>query len=168
MPSKVYTANAVDLPRETRFDGQYHRTGIVLDAANLCFVWLDPGAFSAYTDENGLAPGHCHPFDQFVYVIEGKFRIWTGDRDVHDLDAGEFIYIPRDVPHGGMPRDNSPVHLMEVFAPIRTDYLYVAEHQLADREAERRSDGSRVDRRSLFDTVAAMGDSTPARLEQRS
>jgi mannose-6-phosphate isomerase-like protein (cupin superfamily) len=158
MPGQVYTGTAADLPRETRFDGQYHRTGLAMDAANVCFVWLEPHAFSAYTDENGLAPGHSHPFDMLLYVIEGKLRFWTGDH-VHDLDGGDFIYIPRDVPHGGMPRDDSAVHLMEIFAPLRTDYLYIAEHQLAAGQAERQPDGSRVDSRSLFDVAAAMGDS---------
>lgn len=161
MPGQVYCGRVADLPKETRFGGKYHRTGLVMDAANLSFVWLDPEAFEDTVDADGLAPGHSHPFDQFLYVISGKLRFWTGDQ-VHDLDEGDFVYIPRDVPHGGRPRDDSAVHLVEIFAPLRTDYLFTAEHQLAAGQAERQPDGSRVDARDLFEVAAAMGDSSLA------
>jgi mannose-6-phosphate isomerase-like protein (cupin superfamily) len=161
MPGQVYAGRAADLPREIRFNNNYERTGIVMDAATLQFVWLRPEAFEEAVDENGLAQGHAHPFDQFIYVIEGQLRFWTAGT-VHDMNPGDFVYVPRDVPHGGRPRDNSPVHLLEVFAPLRTDYLYTAEHQLAAGQAERRPDGSRVDPRSILEVLRAMGDSTIA------
>lgn len=158
MPGQVYTGTAANLPRETRFSGNYHRTGLVMDSANLCFVWLDPEAFAELVDANGAAPCHSHPFDMFIYVIEGDLRFKAGDKE-HFLSSGDFIYVPRDVPHGGRPAKNAPVHLMEIFAPLRTDYLYIAEHQLGYRQAPREADGSRKDLRTILEAAADMGDS---------
>src|SRR5882757_7417911 len=158
MPGSIYVKHVADLPRESRRQGAYERTGVVMDAANLSFVWVQPDLYEGQTDADGQAPGHHHPFDQVVYVIEGEMRMWIGD-EVHDLRPGDVAYIPRDVPHGGSPSNGKPVHVMEIFAPIRTDYLYIAEHQLADGKPERAPDGSRIDRRPLQEIRAAAGDS---------
>ena len=162
MPGQVYTGTAAALPREVRFNDKYERTGLVMDGASLNFVWLDPAAFSEDVYEDGTAPGHQHPFDMFIYVIEGDLRFHAGGTE-HFLKAGDFIYIPRDVFHGGRPSSGKPVHLMEIFAPIRTDYLYTAEHQLSYKQAPRKPDGSRRDPRSVTEVAAAMGDSISAR-----
>lgn len=158
MPGSVYVKHVADLPRESRYEGAYERTGIVMDSANIAFVWVKPDIYEGSTDEAGLAPGHHHPFDQVVYVLEGEMRMWIGEK-VHDLRAGDVVYIPRDVSHGGRPLNGKPVHIMEIFAPIRTDYLYIAEHQLADGAPPREPDGSRIDRRTMQQTRASVGDS---------
>ena len=158
MPGQVYTGTVADLPRETRFNNNYHRTGLVMDGANICFVWLDPEAFAEVAASDGSAPCHSHPFDMMIYVLEGDLRFRAGDKE-HYLSGGDFIYVPRDVPHGGRPAKNAPVHLIEIFAPLRTDYLYIAEHQLGYKQAPRKEDGSRVDERSVLEAAADMGDS---------
>ena len=159
MPGQVYVEQVADLPRDAKMGGRYQRTGVVMDAANLSFVWLTPDAFEEYVDAEGLAPGHAHPFDQLVYVIEGHLRFWTGEQ-VHDLGPGDVCYVPRDVPHGGRPLNDEPVRLLEVFAPIRTDYLYTAEHQLSAGKAPRMPDGSRFEDRSLYEPGVTVSDST--------
>jgi len=158
MPGSVYVRHVADLPRESRYEGAYQRTGVVMDAANLSFVWVTPEVYEGHTDKDGQAPGHHHPFDQLVYVLEGEMRMWIGD-EVHDIGPGDVCYIPRDVPHGGLPINGKPVHIMEIFAPIRTDYLYTAEHQLAFGQPEREFDGSRVDRRPMSQIRAGVRDS---------
>lgn len=162
MPSQVYTGTAAKLPRESRFGNKYHRTGLVMDSANMCFVWLDPDAFADVLNEDGTAPGHEHPFDMLIYVIEGELR-FHADGVEHFLSAGDFIYVPRDVFHGGRPANGKPVHLLEIFAPIRTDYLYVAEHQLGYKQAPRQADLSRRDTRSVAEAAADMRDSITSR-----
>jgi mannose-6-phosphate isomerase-like protein (cupin superfamily) len=159
MPGAIYVKHVAELPRESRYEGAYERTGVVMDAANISFVWVTPDIYEGHTDDDGKAPGHHHPFDQIVYVVEGEMRMWIGE-EVHDIGPGDVCYIPRDVPHGGRPINGKPVHIMEIFAPIRTDYLYTAEHQLAFGQAERESDGSRTDRRSLRKTRESVRDST--------
>lgn len=159
MPGQIYTGTVAQLPRESRFNNNYHRTGLVMDSANLAFVWLEPQAFAEVANSDGSAPCHSHPFDMFIYVILGDLRFRCGEKD-HYLSAGDFIYVPRDVPHGGRPSKNAPVHLLEIFAPLRTDYLYIAEHQLGHMQAPRKPDGSRVDTRSVLEAAAEMRDST--------
>jgi mannose-6-phosphate isomerase-like protein (cupin superfamily) len=159
MPGQVYAGAASELPRETRFNDKYHRTGLVMDSASVCFVWLDPGAFDEATEPDGSASTHSHPFDMMLYVLEGDLRFRAGEKE-HFLTKGDFIYVPRDVPHGGRPSKNAPVHMMEIFAPIRTDYLYIAEHQIGYKQARREQDGSRHDTRSLAEAAADMGDMT--------
>src|SRR3974377_67822 len=88
MPGRVYTGTTADLPREFRFGDKYQRTGIVMDAANLNFVWLHPEAFSEVAKPDGSAPGHEHPFDMFIYVIEGDLRFTAGDKE-HFLKPGD-------------------------------------------------------------------------------
>lgn len=41
---------------------------------------------------------HSAPFDAFVLVTEGKGRIII-DKVDHDLDAGQFIVMPANIPH---------------------------------------------------------------------
>jgi glyoxylate utilization-related uncharacterized protein len=130
-----------------------------MDQAMACFVKLDPEAFAEVANSDGSAPCHHHPFDMMVYVLEGDLRFRAGDKE-YFLSGGDFIYVPRDVPHGGRPAKNGPVRLIEFFAPLRTDYLYIAEHQLALKQAPRLADGSRKDLRSVFEAAAEMGDST--------
>lgn len=158
MPGSTYVRRVADLPRESRYSGGYERTGVVMDAANISFVWVAPDVYDGATDSEGHAPGHHHPFDQVVYVLEGEMRMWIGD-EVHDVAPGDVCYIPRDVPHGGRPINGKPVHIMEIFAPIRTDYLYTAEHQLAFGQPERRPDGSRVDARPMSEVRGSVRDS---------
>ncbi|MCP3732110.1 cupin domain-containing protein [Sphingomonas sp. MG17] len=158
MPSQVYSGSISDLPRETRFGNRYHRTGLVMDSANMSFLWLEPDAFGDALDGDGNPLCHSHPFDMFLYVIDGAVDFLV-DGKWHHLDRDHFIYIPANVSHGGRPSGGQKVRLMEFFAPIRTDYLYTAEHQLALGQAARGSDGSRVDERSTREAYAAMADS---------
>ncbi|HBI80876.1 MAG TPA: cupin domain-containing protein [Bacteroidales bacterium] len=41
---------------------------------------------------------HTAPFDAMVQVIEGKARIFIGGTP-HDLEAGETIIMPANIPH---------------------------------------------------------------------
>jgi len=160
MPSHVYTGTVAELPREVRFNETYERTGLVMDSANVNFVWLPARPFSESKD--GTELGHQHPFDMFIYVIQGELLFHTDDVQ-HRLKAGDFVYVPRDVFHGGRAGNDKPVHLLEIFAPIRTDYLYTAEHQLGYRQAPRKADGSRHDTRPVEDAAADMRDSVASR-----
>jgi quercetin dioxygenase-like cupin family protein len=45
--------------------------------------------------------------------------------------AGEFLYIPAGTPHTGRVAGDEAVLNIDVFAPVRGDYLYLAEHQPA-------------------------------------
>jgi len=159
MPGSVYVRHVADLPRESRYEGAYQRTGIVMDAANLSFVWVTPEVYEGHTDKDGQAPGHHHPFDQLVYVLEGEMRMWIGD-EVSRHRTRRCLLHPAGRAARRPPDQRQARHIMEIFAPIRTDYLYTAEHQLAFGQPEREFDGSRVDRRPMSQIRAGVRDSS--------
>ena len=52
----------------------------------------------AFREGQGL-PVHAAPLDAFFRVTEGSVRVTIGDT-VHELEAGEGVVLPKNVPHG--------------------------------------------------------------------
>jgi mannose-6-phosphate isomerase-like protein (cupin superfamily) len=157
VPGHIYHAHVEDLPRESRFQGTYERTGVIMDQALLSFVWLQP---EARGDSAGqLSRGtHAHNFDQLMYVISGN-RTFVIDGVDYRCGPGDVVYIPANVPHGGKSEPGDVAsHVVEVFAPMRTDYLYICEHQTTLAAPLRDADGSRKDLRTAQETVRATRD----------
>lgn len=65
-------------------------------------------------------PLHEHPHEQTGYMISGKLRFAVGD-DIFDATAGDSWNIPGGVPHSAEALED--VLVIEVFAPVREDYL---------------------------------------------
>ena len=61
---------------------------------------------------------HHHPFEQAVLVIEGRARLFVAD-DVIDVEAGDLVFIPPDVPHGAEVLEDTVV--IEFYSPARED-----------------------------------------------
>ena len=58
------------------------------------------------------------------------------EHDVDEVEAGELIYIPANVPHIGRTLGEEEAIGVEVFAPVRQDYLDMAEHQMSYERGE--------------------------------
>ena len=159
MPGSIYSGTIADLPRESRFGGTYRRTGLVMDQCNMCFVWNDPNPLKDGETMDFEMGMHSHACDMMFIVMEGDY-VWQLGDERRRIKKGDFVYIPRDMPHGGRNISTEEGYALEIFAPIRTDYLYVAEHQLAQHQASREDDGARVDKRSIAEAAAQMGDMT--------
>ena len=86
------------------------------------FNWIQPG--------HPEVPPHDHPYDQLSFVFAGTLEIELEGR-LHAVRAGEFLYIPAGTPHTGRVAGDEAVLNIDVFAPVRGDYLYLAEHQPA-------------------------------------
>lgn len=153
MPSRMFHARLEDLPKETTFEGTYRRTGVVTDHALLSFVWVDAGFGGDWEEGQPFPNMHSHVHDQVMVQISGEQELVVGEERLR-LKAGEVLYIPSQMPHGGRAIGDEPTFLIEAFAPIRTDYLYIAEHQLARDAPSRRPDGSRVDTKSKAEALA--------------
>lgn len=85
---------------------------------------------------NWLTPGmevrpHSHPFEQLVYIVQGRIRFQIGD-EVVEAGPGSVLRIPPDVEHCGEPVGDEPVMNLDVFSPIREDYRHLVEYQDAD------------------------------------
>ncbi len=76
---------------------------------------------------NELRPGskpnlHHHPHEQLCYIVAGTCRFVLGD-EVLDLVGGDVVLVPPDVPHSLEVTGSVPVLNLDVFSPIREDFL---------------------------------------------
>ncbi len=55
---------------------------------------------------------HYHPFETAVFIISGKARSYFGacDEEFVDVGAGDFVYIPAELPHKTENIGDTPVH----------------------------------------------------------
>src|SRR5215208_8278744 len=54
---------------------------------------------------------HSHPFETAVFVISGRARAYFGlnDEEWVDVEPGDFLYIPADMPHSTANIGDTPV-----------------------------------------------------------
>ncbi len=82
---------------------------------------------------NELQPGmearpHSHPFEQLVYILKGRVRFTVGD-EVHELEPGGLCVIPPDATHFADVLGDEPALNLDIFSPVREDYLHLTEAQ---------------------------------------
>jgi quercetin dioxygenase-like cupin family protein len=95
--------------------------------------------------ETSAAPGEGPPLhvhraqDETIYVLEGRYRLRLGERDV-DATAGAFIFIPRGLPHTWCNAGTGMARFLATLAPadVRFErfFLRYAELAPAERGAE--------------------------------
>jgi quercetin dioxygenase-like cupin family protein len=61
-------------------------------------------------------------------VVYGRLKLEV-DGEILLLDSGTAVRIPPNVPHTAWPAERDEVLNIDVFAPIRADYLFLAGHQ---------------------------------------
>jgi quercetin dioxygenase-like cupin family protein len=72
--------------------------------------------------EQTLPPGFSPPLhvhhaeDEAFYVLEGSFTFVCGDHRWH-AEAGSFIYLPREIPHGFLVEGSAPARLLQFTFP---------------------------------------------------
>ena len=132
MPTDPYHCRVDEAPKETLFGGTYKRTGMIMDQALVQWLWLDDYVpADDHFDPKEDRPLHVHDCDQLVFIVEGRLEMFLemDGTQSYILEKGDALYIPGKVPHSGKLIDNEPCHLVEIFAPIRTDFLYFTHHQ---------------------------------------
>ncbi len=67
-------------------------------------------------------PTHSHPHEQIGMVYAGKARLWIGDEE-RVVQKGDFYAIPADVPHSDTCIGDEPFVMLDVFYPIREDFI---------------------------------------------
>ena len=108
----VITANWAELKRVPVRDGATRR---VFSGKNCMMVLneLMPEAKPAL---------HQHPHEQLAYIVEGTCRFVIGN-EVVNMTAGDLILIPPNTPHSLEVTGDKAVLNLDVFAPVREDYL---------------------------------------------
>ncbi len=71
-------------------------------------------------------PPHSHPHEQTGYLVSGMLRMRIGG-NVQDLTPGDAWCIPGGVEHDADAME--AVVAVEVFSPVRKDYLPVSQHR---------------------------------------
>ena len=120
MPAAPFHAKIAEMPRESIAAGVLTRTAVRTDDAIVTFNWIEPG--------HPKVPPHSHPYDQLALILAGALEL-NLDGDTYTVRAGELLYIPAGVPHVGRVVGDEVVLNVDIFAPIREDYLYLAAHQ---------------------------------------
>ncbi len=65
---------------------------------------------------------HSHPHEQICYIVQGECTFILGDESIH-MGAGDVILVPPNVPHTLRPIGKETIVNIDVFSPIREDYL---------------------------------------------
>lgn len=89
---------------EGRKHGHIQLKGVNANILDVKISGSDTEEALAIFEQTSLSPGrgtpyHVHPNqDEIFYVLEGSYRFKVGN-EVHDLSAGESIFLPRAIPH---------------------------------------------------------------------
>ncbi|KUH66711.1 hypothetical protein AU184_19405 [Mycolicibacterium novocastrense] len=122
------------LPQESLIDGALTRTAVRGDKSLITVNWFHPGV------SEQVLPLHSHPFDQVSFVFKGTLEFQVGDA-TYLLSAGEVLLIPADAPHTARLVGEEVALNVDVYSPVREDYLYLTSHH-----ADAFTDGPPLDR----------------------
>jgi len=67
-------------------------------------------------------PSHSHPQEQIGIVYSGKAVLRIGDEE-KNVKKGDFYRIPANVPHGDTCIGEKPFVMLDIFYPVREDFL---------------------------------------------
>lgn len=96
-------------------------------------------------DAGKMTPLHTHPIAESLWVLEGRLRYRIEQDDV-ELGVGDFVMVPRDVPHAFMVSEHARVLTMQPSDACEAFY----------RGASEPLDGS--DRQTDFGRIAQSGE----------
>ena len=65
---------------------------------------------------------HSHLHEQLCYILDGECTFILGNESIH-MGPGDVIHIPPNVPHTLRPIGKKTIVNIDVFSPIREDYL---------------------------------------------
>jgi unsaturated pyranuronate lyase len=69
----------------------------------------------------GVSP-HSHPHEQIGIVLEGEATYRIGDEE-RIVEKGDVYHVPANVPHCTACIGDEPTVMLEVFYPVREDFL---------------------------------------------
>ena len=72
-----------------------------------------------------VTPEHTHPHEQMTLVVKGKVKFMI-DGLAHILSPGDVMHFPPHNRHGATMLDEEVI-LIDIFSPIREDFLKIAE-----------------------------------------
>lgn len=107
----LFFPSAEEMSRHTIFPGVQIQT-CAAEQMMLSVVDLAP---------HSIVAEHAHPHEQVGMVLQGRATFFIGDEQ-KTLQAGDLYRIPGNVRHKVIALDE-PVRALDIFNPIRKDYL---------------------------------------------
>ena len=93
-----------------------------------------------YLKRGALVPMHKHESEQLTYVLQGALRFFIHGQET-TVREGEVLHIPSWVPHQAEALEDT--FEMDIFSPIRHDWLNGTDSYFHDPPAERPQRGER-------------------------
>jgi quercetin dioxygenase-like cupin family protein len=92
-----------------------------------------------------VTPEHAHPHEQITLVERGRVRFFVAGQERVSA-TGDVLHFPSRCRHGATMLDEEVV-LIDIFSPVREDFLRVSDRASAQTRARRprRMDGTRRD-----------------------
>jgi quercetin dioxygenase-like cupin family protein len=78
-------------------------------------------------------PRHSHPHEQIGMVYAGKAVLRIGDEE-RVVEKGDFYCIPANVPHGDTCIGDEPFVMLDIFYPVREDFIGKLKQVSEDKE----------------------------------
>lgn len=131
MADRLPVYNIESIPRETRLhEGRMTRYSLRTKHGQIVFATITP---QPPGQQKNHRPPHDHPYDMLLIVIEGTMMMEIDD-DEYKIEAGHAIIVPAFAMHRGYAYGEETVSLIEMFAPVRQDYIHLVEYQEEDFE----------------------------------
>jgi DNA-binding transcriptional MerR regulator len=61
--------------------------------------------------------GYSHPGEEFLFLLEGRLRVWLGDDEQYELTPGDALYFPSSLPHRWRNETPTETRLLWVNTP---------------------------------------------------
>jgi quercetin dioxygenase-like cupin family protein len=115
-----------EIPKETRLhQGRMSRFSIRTKNAQIVFATIAPQPKGQQTYHR---KPHDHPHDMMLIVMKGAMHMEIGGL-AYELQEGSAMVIPAFVMHRGYAVGDTPASLIEIFSPVRADYIHLVEYQ---------------------------------------
>src|SRR5947208_16864723 len=87
-----------------------------------------------FLKKDAVVPEHHHDSEQITYILEGALKFEIDGREIV-VRKGEVLSIPSNVPHRAVALEDTVD--LDIFSPIRTDWLKKDDEYLRRGEMER-------------------------------
>jgi quercetin dioxygenase-like cupin family protein len=87
-----------------------------------------------FLKKDAVVPEHHHESEQITYILEGALKFEIEGKEI-TVRKGEVLTIPSNVPHRAVALEDTVD--LDIFSPIRTDWLSKNDHYLRRGERER-------------------------------
>ena len=88
-----------------------------------------------FLKKDAVVPEHHHESEQITYILEGALKFEIEGKEIV-VRKGEVLSIPSNVPHRAVALEDTVD--LDIFSPIRTDWLSKNDAYLRRGERERR------------------------------